>query len=130
MDPAEDLHAVVGAFWLNLYPMQQRPVCLNGFNSVNQPLMGIKAVIHSLAIKTAEDYRYEMAQTVSFGPCYPHPQKSALICLTTNGVLRLLWPQNDGKWNESTSEIESVVSSNDLITHASICADKSTSSTP
>jgi mediator of RNA polymerase II transcription subunit 16, fungi type len=28
IDPAEDLHAVVGTFWLNVYPLQQRPVCL------------------------------------------------------------------------------------------------------
>jgi mediator of RNA polymerase II transcription subunit 16 len=65
-----------------------------------------------------------MAQAVSFGPCHPNPSKSALVCLTVNGVLRLLWPQSDGKWNETTHEIESIVSSNDLITHASICADK------
>lgn len=66
-----------------------------------------------------------MAQAICYGPCYPNPQKSALLCLTTNGALRLLWPQNDGKWHETVSEIESIVSSNDLITHATICADRS-----
>ena len=25
-DPTEDLHAVVGAYWLNLLPVQSRPV--------------------------------------------------------------------------------------------------------
>ena len=26
IDPTEDLHAVVGAYWLNLLPVQNRPV--------------------------------------------------------------------------------------------------------
>lgn len=62
-----------------------------------------------------------------FGPSHPDYRKSALICLTTSGDLRLFWPQSDGKWYETVSEIESVASSNDLITHAAICADKSIS---
>lgn len=78
-----------------------------------------------MAVKTSTDYRYEVSPAIAFGPCFPNPQKSALICVTANGLLRLLWPQHDGKWQESTSEIESIVSSDDLITHASICADKS-----
>jgi mediator of RNA polymerase II transcription subunit 16, fungi type len=93
--------------------------------SVGPADMYSKTVVHSLAIKQEKEYRYEMTQTFSSGPCHPNPQKSALICLTTNGVIKLLWPQGDGKWHESTKEIEGVVSSNDLITHASICADRS-----
>jgi mediator of RNA polymerase II transcription subunit 16 len=42
-------------------------------------------------------------------------------------MLRVLWPQNNGKWFESHTELESVVSSDDLITHAAICSDKSKS---
>jgi mediator of RNA polymerase II transcription subunit 16 len=81
--------------------------------------------MHTVAAKTDNGYRYEMGQLIAFGPCHPNPQKSALVSITTNGILRLLWPQGDQKWYESTSEIESVVSSDDMITHASICADRS-----
>ncbi len=28
IDPTEDIHSVVGAYWLNLFPIHQRPVCL------------------------------------------------------------------------------------------------------
>jgi mediator of RNA polymerase II transcription subunit 16 len=76
-------------------------------------------------VKNDKEYRYESAQASCFGPCHPDPRKSALICLTTSGDLRLIFPQSDGKWYHISSEIESVVSSNDLITHAAICVDKS-----
>ena len=59
------------------------------------------------------------------GPCHPNHSKSAFVCITTNGLLRVLWAQNNGKWFESHTELESVVSSDDLITHAAICSDKS-----
>lgn len=58
------------------------------------------------------------------GPCHPNHSKSAFVCVTTNGLLRVLWAQNNGKWFESHTELESVVSSDDLITHAAICSDK------
>jgi mediator of RNA polymerase II transcription subunit 16 len=86
-----------------------------------------QAIMQSYAVRAGHEYRYEVMQAVSSGPSFPNPQKAALLCVTTNGLLRLLWPQNDGKWYETTAEIESVISSEDLITHASICADKSKS---
>jgi hypothetical protein len=78
-----------------------------------------------VATKNDGEYHYEAAPVACYGPCHPNPMKSALVCLTTNGILRLLWPQTDGKWYETTSEVESIVSSNDLITHATICAERS-----
>ncbi|OBT52775.1 hypothetical protein VE04_06832 [Pseudogymnoascus sp. 24MN13] len=105
--PIEDLRAVVGAYWLNLSP-----------SNVRQP------GIQSVAVKTSTDYRYEISQAIAFGPCFPNAHKSALITVSTGGSLSLLWPQADGKWHELSSDIEVISSSDDLITHASICADK------
>ncbi|OBT45969.1 hypothetical protein VE00_03746 [Pseudogymnoascus sp. WSF 3629] len=107
VDPIEDLRAVVGAYWLNLSP-----------SNLRQP------GIQSVAVKTSTDYRYEISQAIAFGPCFPNAHKSALITVSTGGTLSLLWPQADGKWHELSSDIESISSSDDLITHASICADK------
>ena len=76
-------------------------------------------------VKEGNKYRYEAVQAPVLGPCHPNHSKSALICITTNGLLRVLWAQNNGKWSESHTELESVVSSDDLITHAAICSDKS-----
>ncbi|RFU33515.1 hypothetical protein B7463_g2798, partial [Scytalidium lignicola] len=108
VDPVDDLHAVVGCYWLNLAPYPaNRPTILNG-----------------PAIKEGSAYKYEASQAPVLGPCHPNHSKSAFVCITTNGILRVLWPQNTGKWYECHTELESIVSSDDLITHASICSDK------
>jgi len=91
-----------------------------------------KLIFHQIAlqgpaVKEKEGgYRYEMQQAPVLGPWHPNNSKSAFIYLTTNGILRLLWQQNmTGKWHESQNELESISSSDDLITHAAICPDKS-----
>ncbi len=48
------------------------------------------------------------------------------MAIGSNGTLRLFWSQNNNKVEESTLEIENVGGSDDLITHASVCADKGT----
>lgn len=107
-DPADDLHGIVGSYWLNLAPYPpQRPI-----------------VVHGPGVKEGASYRYDMSQASILGPCHPSPSKSAFVCLTASGLLRVIWPQNTGKWNESHTELESIVSSDDLITHAAICPDK------
>jgi mediator of RNA polymerase II transcription subunit 16 len=44
--------------------------------------------------------------------------------VTTNGALKLFFTQNNARVEETAIELESVTSSDDLITHASICSDK------
>lgn len=68
-----------------------------------------------------------MSQGISFGPCHPLPAKSALMCITTNGLLRLIYPQADIRWSEASLEIEGILSSDELITHAAICGEHSKS---
>lgn len=77
------------------------------------------------------DYRYESSQAVLFGPYHPNHAKSALVHVTANGSLRLLCPQNSNavKWIEAQAELENIASSDDLITHAAICSEKSMVST-
>lgn len=57
------------------------------------------------------------------GPFHP-ANKSALVAVTRGGTLRLVYQQQDSRWLEATTEIESVSSSVDLMTHGSFCADK------
>ncbi|KAF4633171.1 hypothetical protein G7Y89_g4945 [Cudoniella acicularis] len=83
-------------------------------------------VCHGPAVKDSSAYRYELVQTPVLGPFHPTHGKSAFVCVTTNGLLRVLFPQtNTGKYQEVHTELESVVSSDDLLTHAAICPDKS-----
>jgi mediator of RNA polymerase II transcription subunit 16 len=45
--------------------------------------------------------------------------------VTTNGALKLFFTQFNGRLEDTEIELESVTSSDDLITHASLCSDKS-----
>lgn len=108
VDTADDLQTPVGSYWLPLAPVPPgRPTFHNG-----------------PGIKDGRGYRYEASQAQILGPCNPIPGKSAFVFVTTNGLLKLLWPQSNNKWCDIHTELESIVSSNDLITHAAICPDK------
>ncbi|POS87746.1 hypothetical protein EPUL_001131 [Erysiphe pulchra] len=111
VDTADDLQTPVGSYWLPLAPVPPgRPTFQNG-----------------PGIKEGRGYRYETSQTPTLGPCNPIPGKSAFVFVTTNGLLKLLWPQSNNKWCDIHTELESIVSSDDLITHAAICPDKNQS---
>ncbi|KAH6650006.1 mediator complex, subunit Med16 [Chaetomium tenue] len=109
-DAADDLHAVVGCYWLP-----------QGMASNKQ-----FHLIHGPATKSQSEYRYEHQFFPASGPWHPNPSKSAFLCVTTNGFLKLFFTQNNGRPEETALELESVTSSDDLITHASLCSDKNT----
>ncbi|EQB58220.1 RNA polymerase II Mediator complex subunit Sin4 [Colletotrichum gloeosporioides Cg-14] len=107
-EPCDDLHAVVGCYWLALAPQsKQYYVC------------------HGPAVKDGNQYRYESSFVHAYGPWHPNQSKSALLCVTANGNLKMFWAQNNNKIEETTLELESINSSDDLITHAALHSDKS-----
>lgn len=55
------------------------------------------------------------------GPFHPH-NKTALVCVTRGCIFRMLYQQADGRWSEVRTELESLNSSNDALTHASFCS--------
>ncbi|KAL1843023.1 hypothetical protein VTJ49DRAFT_3337 [Mycothermus thermophilus] len=86
-------------------------------------------LIHGPAIRTQSDrnqseYKYEHQIYPAHGPFHPHPGKSAFLCVTTNGALRLFFTQINGRLEETSIELESVNSCDELITHAALCSDK------
>ncbi|KAI1504605.1 RNA polymerase II mediator complex subunit Sin4 [Biscogniauxia marginata] len=111
-DPIDDLHSVVGTYWLNQIPSNTR------FHPIYAP-----------AVKSGKgtEYIFEPSGLPSMGPSHPNPNKSALVCITTNGLLKMFWSQNNNKIEETTLGLESVTSADDLITHAAVCSDKTKS---
>ncbi|GJC99681.1 RNA polymerase II mediator complex subunit Sin4 [Colletotrichum higginsianum] len=107
-DPSDDLHAIVGSYWLPLAPQSKQYY-----------------VSHGPAVRDGNQYRYESSFVHAYGPWHPNPSKSALLCVTTNGHLKMFWAQNNNKIEETTLELESVNSSDDLVTHAALHSDKS-----
>ncbi|RWA10536.1 hypothetical protein EKO27_g4564 [Xylaria grammica] len=104
-DAIDDLQTIVGTYWLNQLPANSR------FYPTYCP-----------AVKSAKgtDYTFENSGVPTMGPNHPNPTKSAFICVTTNGLLKMFWNQNNNKAEETTLELESATSADDLITHAAV----------
>jgi mediator of RNA polymerase II transcription subunit 16 len=109
-DAADDLNAVVGCYWLPTF----------------QQVKAGWHVVYSPAVRTGDRKTYDYKTTVV--PCpkpfHPNQGKSALVCVTTNGFLKLFFSQNNNRMEESTIELDNVTSSDDLITHASLISDR------
>lgn len=52
-------------------------------------------LFHTAAVKVDDQYRFEKSHFIFSGPFHPHPRKSALICITEAGVLKMFWMRND-----------------------------------
>ncbi|KAL1865212.1 hypothetical protein VTK73DRAFT_5449 [Phialemonium thermophilum] len=111
-DLVDDLHAVVGCYWLPPVPQSKQA-------SSNFPCHFMYA-----AVRDGNNYKYENPVVPAFGPWHPNPGRSALLCLTTGGLLKLFFYQSNSRIEETTLDLERVASSDDLITHASICSDR------
>ncbi|KAF4464866.1 mediator of rna polymerase ii transcription subunit 16 [Fusarium albosuccineum] len=107
-DPIDDVHAVVGAYWLTITPSNQQ--------SYN--------VMYGPATKHGNGYTYESTFVQAGGPSHPNPAKSAFFTISTNGILRMIWSQNNNRIEETTIELESVSSSDESITHAAFASEK------
>ncbi|KAM0462954.1 hypothetical protein ACHAPV_003077 [Trichoderma viride] len=108
-DPIDDANAVVGAHWLAVAPSnQQKP-----YN-----------IMYGPAVKKGHVYQYESSFVHASGPSHPHSSKSALFCVTVSGMLKMFWSQNNNRMEETTMELESVNSLDELVTHAALASDR------
>ncbi|EQL03843.1 Mediator of RNA polymerase II transcription subunit 16 [Ophiocordyceps sinensis CO18] len=106
-DAVDDRHAVVGCHWLPVVS-PQKP-----YN-----------IMYGPAKKHGNSYQYETSFVHAGGPCHPHTSRSALLRVCIGGTVKMLWVQNDNKLEETLLEIESVKSSDELVTHAALVSDK------
>ncbi|KAM0225824.1 hypothetical protein ACHAQD_000783 [Fusarium lateritium] len=107
-DPTDDMHTIVGTYWLNVAPANQQ--------SYN--------VMYGPATKHPNGYMYESSFIHAGGPSHPNSAKSALLTITTHGVVRMFWSQNTNRIEETTMELESISASDELITHAAFASEK------
>ena len=82
-------------------------------------------ILYGPAVKHGVGYRYESSYIPAFGPYHPNSGKSAFFCVTTGGMVKMYWSQNNNKVEETTLELEGPDTVDDLITHAAVCSDKS-----
>ncbi|KAI2466218.1 RNA polymerase II mediator complex subunit Sin4 [Annulohypoxylon bovei var. microspora] len=112
-DSIDDAQAIVGTYWLQNLP-------------ASSPRTPPYTPSYSPAVRngTGNNYHLQMFPVISTGPWHPHHNKSTLISITTSGILKMFWGQNNGKVEETTLELENVTTADDLITHAAICSDR------
>ena len=79
--------------------------------------------LHAPIVKEGSNYQIETTLIFNQGPFHPNQNRSAFFCVTTNGLLKMFWTQNNGKVEETPHELESVTSADELVTHAAICSD-------
>lgn len=75
------------------------------------------------AVKQNNQWDFSASQHRCWGPYNPSG-KSALVAVTRGGTLRLIFQGADNRWYDAAAEIESTLTSSDVLTHAAICGDK------
>ncbi|KAI1206459.1 RNA polymerase II mediator complex subunit Sin4 [Annulohypoxylon truncatum] len=112
-DSIDDAQAIVGTYWLPNLPTAK-------------PRAPPYSPSYAPAVRNGNgnNYHFQMSPFLNTGPWHPHPSKSALISITTSGIFKMFWPQNNNKFEETTLELENVTTADDLITHAAVCSDK------
>ncbi|KAI1928152.1 Mediator of RNA polymerase II transcription subunit 16 [Ophidiomyces ophidiicola] len=71
------------------------------------------------ATKRDNQWVYSRFARKPSGPYHPL-NKPALVCVTRSGHARLLYQNQDSKWDERNVELQSVTSSEDILTHAAL----------
>jgi mediator of RNA polymerase II transcription subunit 16, fungi type len=110
-DLVDEMQAIAGCHWL---PVAAAP-----------PQQYI--VMYGPAIKGANGYQYETSFLHAPGTSHPHPSRSALLCVTTGGTLKMFWMQWNNRLEETTIELESISTADEIVTHAAFASDKSLS---
>lgn len=82
-------------------------------------------IMYGPANKNGNVYQYESSFVHAVGPTHPHPSKSALFCVTMTGMLKMYWSQNNNRMEETNMELESINTSDEMVTHAAFASDKS-----
>ncbi|PKY07581.1 mediator of RNA polymerase II transcription subunit 16 [Aspergillus campestris IBT 28561] len=98
VDPDDDSAQVVGMMWLN----SQRSV--HAFNQ---------------AAKVQGRWAYSPFRRRPIGPFSP-VHKSALVCVTKSGIIRLIYQSPDSRWGEISAELKNTSYSDRLLTHAAL----------
>lgn len=82
--------------------------------------------LHRPVTQVEGQYQYIGPSTKALGPFHPQSIQtmSALISVTRGASIRFLSQQRNGEWLETITELESLATSDDMISHASFCSDR------
>ena len=106
-DDGDDSQRVVSCFWLPMTIM--KGVSMNIQTATRLTETGV--------------WSFQTDYDRTPGPCHPVEAKSALICITMSGKIRLLYDAGSG-WAERSLDLGIARTSDDFLTHASFAGDK------
>lgn len=106
-DPTDELSAIVGMSWLPPFPQAQ------------------KLTAYWAATKEADKWKWNREDQRTTGPMNPLDGKTAMLCLTRGGRLRLIYQTFDMAWHERAVNVdEGLFDLEHNITHASFAPDR------
>ncbi|KAF4123421.1 hypothetical protein GMORB2_6122 [Geosmithia morbida] len=117
-EPVDDSQAVVGCYWL--------PANLSTTGMGDKATRQSYNVLFGPASKTERgNYHYTSSFVHAESPAHPQTGRSALLTVTTGGILKMVWMQVNNRPEETRLELESIGSADELITHAALASEKS-----
>lgn len=116
-DVIDDTHVVVGCHWL--------PANISAGPVADKSARQNYNVMFGPANKTERGYQYDSSFVHAEAPSHPQPMRSALLTVTTGGMLKMFWMQVNNRPEETRLELESMSMTDELITHAAFAAEKS-----
>lgn len=115
-DIVDGTHAIVGCHWLQATSVATGPG--------DKPTKQTYNTLYGPAQKTDSTYHYNSSFIHAEGPTHPQPGRSALLTVSAGGLLKVTWMQANNKPDESRLELESLSSSDELISHAAFASEK------
>jgi mediator of RNA polymerase II transcription subunit 16 len=79
------------------------------------------------AEKEGENWKWNIRSHVFHDAHHPIPSKASLIYLKRHGELTLRFQQNDNAWQESSTQLGPMISTQESFTHAAFASNNGTS---
>lgn len=115
----DDSQAVVGSYWL--------PANLSTTGIGEKATRQSYNVLFGPATKSERPgypYSYASSFVHAESPAHPQTGRSALLTVTTGGLLKMVYMQVNNRPEETRLELENIGSADDLITHAAFTSEK------
>ncbi|CAH0049842.1 unnamed protein product [Clonostachys solani] len=121
-DIVDEMQSIAGAHWLPVAPNTQPATAANSSNAGNRQSFN---VVFGPAVKNPQgNYQYESSFVHAEGPNHPLQARTALLCVTMGGILKMFWMQLNNKMEETTLELESIRTADEIVTHAAFASEK------
>jgi mediator of RNA polymerase II transcription subunit 16 len=120
-DIVDELQSLAGCHWLPVAASNPNTSSAAGSAGIRQSYN----VMFGPATRNPNgSYHYESSFIHAEGPSHPLPARTALLTVSMGGTLKMLFMQMNNKLEETTLELESISTVNEIVTHAAFASEK------